>query len=138
MTRGRISRAEYLDRSLSRLQPWISQGISRRTWERRRLRDRDASPPQAASLEQGAVASVDDDALAEARAAVEAIYRQMEAERARRANWWAQPIPEWPEKLVMRNISRDETITIDLNGNVAREKRKHVAAPSTPMWWEDS
>jgi hypothetical protein len=31
----KMTRAEYLDRSLSRLQPWLNEGISRRTWERR-------------------------------------------------------------------------------------------------------
>lgn len=56
MTKGRISRKEYLDRSLSRLEPWKAEGVSRRTWERRRLRNRDASPHAAAS-EQTAVAS---------------------------------------------------------------------------------
>jgi DNA-binding transcriptional ArsR family regulator/predicted transcriptional regulator len=30
------TRAEYLSGSLSRLQPWLAQGISRRQWERRR------------------------------------------------------------------------------------------------------
>jgi predicted transcriptional regulator len=31
-----VTRAEYLARSLSRQQPWLGEGISRRTWERRR------------------------------------------------------------------------------------------------------
>jgi hypothetical protein len=31
-----VTRAEYLAASLSRLQPWLTEGISRRTWERRR------------------------------------------------------------------------------------------------------
>jgi len=31
-----VTRAEYLARSLSRLQPWLAEGISRRQWERRR------------------------------------------------------------------------------------------------------
>ena len=30
-----VTRAEYLAGSLSRLQPWLTEGISRRTWERR-------------------------------------------------------------------------------------------------------
>jgi len=34
--RGSISRQEYLDRSLTKLRPWVELGISRRTWERRR------------------------------------------------------------------------------------------------------
>ena len=34
------SRAEYLEaNNLSRTQPWLTEGISRRTWERRRKRD---------------------------------------------------------------------------------------------------
>ena len=31
-----LTRAEYLARSLSRRQPWLAEGISRRQWERRR------------------------------------------------------------------------------------------------------
>jgi predicted transcriptional regulator len=31
-----VTRAEYLAGSFSRLQPWLAEGISRRTWERRR------------------------------------------------------------------------------------------------------
>jgi hypothetical protein len=31
-----VTRAEYLARSLSRRQPWVAEGISRRQWERRR------------------------------------------------------------------------------------------------------
>jgi hypothetical protein len=34
--RGALPRAEYLARSLSRRKPWKSEGIHRRTWERRR------------------------------------------------------------------------------------------------------
>lgn len=33
---GRIDRASYEASSLSKLQPWLAEGISRRTWERRR------------------------------------------------------------------------------------------------------
>ena len=33
---GAVSRAEYLAKSLSRLKPWETEGVSRRTWERRR------------------------------------------------------------------------------------------------------
>jgi lambda repressor-like predicted transcriptional regulator len=32
---AKMTRAEYLERSLSKLQPWLEEGISRRTWERR-------------------------------------------------------------------------------------------------------
>jgi hypothetical protein len=34
--RGAVPRAQYLATSLSATKPWIAQGISRRTWERRR------------------------------------------------------------------------------------------------------
>ncbi len=34
-----VARSEYIARSLSRRQPWLSEGISRRTWERRRRRE---------------------------------------------------------------------------------------------------
>jgi hypothetical protein len=33
---GAVTRAEYLAKSLSRMQPWEAEGVSRRTWERRR------------------------------------------------------------------------------------------------------
>jgi len=33
---GRIARASYEAESISRLKPWLAEGISRRTWERRR------------------------------------------------------------------------------------------------------
>ena len=41
--RGVISRQEYLAESLSRVRPWEREGITRRTWERRR--DASVSPP---------------------------------------------------------------------------------------------
>lgn len=41
--RGAISREEYLAESLSRSRPWEREGISRRTWERRRVASQ--SPP---------------------------------------------------------------------------------------------
>jgi hypothetical protein len=41
---GKTPRAEYLARSLSKTKPWEAEGISRRTWERRRAKKgRDAS-----------------------------------------------------------------------------------------------
>ena len=42
-----VTRAEYLDRSLSRRQPWLAYGISRRTWERRRRKSIAADATQA-------------------------------------------------------------------------------------------
>jgi hypothetical protein len=39
---GMKSRAEYESNSLSRTKPWLAQGISRRTWERRRKADEKA------------------------------------------------------------------------------------------------
>jgi len=41
----RPSRAEYRDRSLSRRKPWEAEGVSRRTWERRRARDGAVASP---------------------------------------------------------------------------------------------
>lgn len=35
---GAKQRADYLANSLTKAQPWLAEGISRRTWERRRLR----------------------------------------------------------------------------------------------------
>jgi hypothetical protein len=125
MTKGKISRAEYLDRSLSRMQPWIAEGISRRTWERRRLRDRDASPSDDAGEAQ----------LAEARASVEKIYAQMAEERERRAQWWRNPVDDWPDRIVMRNIVRDETVTIRLDGDPKRQRKQPAHAPRP--WWDD-
>ncbi|MFO1126448.1 MAG: hypothetical protein U1E25_14980 [Methylocystis sp.] len=137
MTRGRISRAEYLDRSLSRQQPWASEGISRRTWERRRrLQNNDASP-LAASPDQAAVATPVEDVrrLDEARAGVEAIYRQMEAERERRPRWWAQQVDEAPDRIAIPSILTGETVVIRLDGAAAHRKRK----PAEParFWWDE-
>ena len=42
--RGARARADYEAQSLSRTQPWKAEGISRRTWERRRKSQRVASP----------------------------------------------------------------------------------------------
>jgi hypothetical protein len=39
---GKKSRAEYECNSLSRTKPWLAEGISRRTWERRRRADQKA------------------------------------------------------------------------------------------------
>src|ERR1700740_2062586 len=41
-----VTRAEYLARSLSRRQPWLAEGISRRTWERRQRKSSAAGPMQ--------------------------------------------------------------------------------------------
>lgn len=41
--RGRLARPIYESRSLSKLKPWEAEGISRRTWERRRARDASVS-----------------------------------------------------------------------------------------------
>ena len=50
----------------------------------------------------------------EKRASVEAIYAQMEAERERRRDWYAQPVEGWRDgRLTMRNIARDETVVVD-------------------------
>jgi hypothetical protein len=38
------NREQYLANALSRQQPWLAEGISRRTWERRRLKGTVASP----------------------------------------------------------------------------------------------
>jgi hypothetical protein len=136
MTKGKISRAEYLDRSLSRRQPWVAEGISRRTWERRRkLQHRDASP-YAASPEQAAVASPADDArrLDEARASVAKIYEQMAAERERRLQWWRAPVEGWPDQIVIRNIVRDEAVTVRLDGDEKRERKLPAQAPRP--WWD--
>jgi hypothetical protein len=47
-------------------------------------------------------------------AAVEAIYAQMEAERERRRDWYAQPVEGWRDgRLTIRNIARDETVVVD-------------------------
>ena len=40
-----LTRAEYLARSLSRQQPWLTEGISRRQWERRRRKNAATSAP---------------------------------------------------------------------------------------------
>jgi hypothetical protein len=37
LAEGAKTRAEYLATSLSQAKPWVKQGISRRTWERRRV-----------------------------------------------------------------------------------------------------
>lgn len=42
-----VTRAEYLAKSLSRLEPWLAEGISRRTWERRRRKDAATGAPAA-------------------------------------------------------------------------------------------
>lgn len=41
--RGRLPRPVYESRSLSSQKPWVAEGISRRTWERRRARDASVS-----------------------------------------------------------------------------------------------
>lgn len=136
MTRRSISREEYLDRSLSRQQPWLTENISRRTWERRRLRERVASP-LAASPDQAAVASQADDArLDEARAGVDAIYTKMGAERERRSRWWAQPVDDAPDRLTIRSVLSGETVAIHLDGDPKRERRQPAQAPR--LWYEDA
>lgn len=43
--RGAPSREQYLAESLSRAKPWEAEGVSRRTWERRRQHDASSAPP---------------------------------------------------------------------------------------------
>ncbi|MDP3553092.1 hypothetical protein [Methylocystis sp.] len=85
--------------------------------------------------ERRQAADIDPQTLAEARAGVEAIYRQMEAERERRAQWWRNPVDDWPDRIVMRNIVRDETVTIELDGDPKRAKKQ--PAPVPRPWWDD-
>jgi hypothetical protein len=42
---GVKSRADYLASALTTIKPWMAEGISRRTWERRRRRAPGAGPP---------------------------------------------------------------------------------------------
>ena len=42
-----MARAEYLERSLSRQQPWLAEEISRRTWERRQRKSTEAKSTRA-------------------------------------------------------------------------------------------
>lgn len=52
--------------------------------------------------------------LEDRRASVEAIYAQMEVERERRRDWYAQPIEGWHDgRLTLHNIARDETVVVD-------------------------
>jgi hypothetical protein len=52
--------------------------------------------------------------LEDRRASVEEIYAQMEAERERRRDWYAQPVEGWRDgRLTIRNIARDETVVVD-------------------------
>jgi hypothetical protein len=51
--------------------------------------------------------------------------------------WWRRPIAEWPERLIMRNISRDETVTIALQTGTKSHKRRHVPEPAPRMWFQD-
>jgi lambda repressor-like predicted transcriptional regulator len=44
---AKMSRAEYLEQSLSRRQPWLEEGISRRTWERRQRKGKIATGTRA-------------------------------------------------------------------------------------------
>jgi hypothetical protein len=46
-TGAKMTRVEYLDRSLSRQQPWLEEGISRRTWERRQRKSKIATGTRA-------------------------------------------------------------------------------------------
>lgn len=73
--------------------------------------------------------------LDEARAGVEAIFAQRAEERERRVDWWRKPVEGWPDRIVMRNIVRDETVEIRLDGD---EKRERKPAPAPRMWYEDA
>jgi hypothetical protein len=73
--------------------------------------------------------------LDEARAGLEAIYAQMAEERERRIDWWRKPVEGWPDRLEIRNIARDETITIRLDGDEKRKRKLPAQAPRP--WWDD-
>ncbi|MGJ0503975.1 MAG: hypothetical protein ACR65X_09575 [Methylocystis sp.] len=76
--------------------------------------------------------------LAEARAVVEALYAQMAAERERRRDWYTQPVEGWRDgRLTIRNIARDETVVIRLDGDRKPRGRK-PAAPAPRPWWEEN
>lgn len=62
----------------------------------------------------------------------------MDAERERRARWWAEPLDDPPNRLTIRNIARDETVVIQLDGAAARKKRKPMQDPAAPwLWWDE-
>lgn len=84
--------------------------------------------------ERRQAADIDPQTLAEARAGVEAIFKKMAEERERRANWWTQPDEDRADRLVMRNIIRDETVVIMLDGGPGRRGRK--TEPVARMWWD--
>jgi hypothetical protein len=50
--------------------------------------------------------------------------------------WWAASIPEWPQRLILRNIARDEVVTINLEtGSKRRRRRKEQ--PIATQWWQE-
>jgi hypothetical protein len=144
MSKPRQTREEYLARSLSRSRPWEAEGVSRRSWYRRRGTsasdpDQVATDVAGTSQSRSDAADADDGTsarLAEARANVEAIYREMEAERERRAQWWRKPVEGWPDQIAIRNIVRDQAVTVRLDGDEKRAKKQPAPAPR--LWYEDA
>ncbi|GLI93604.1 hypothetical protein [Methylocystis echinoides] len=177
MTRQRQPRDQYLANALSRLRPWEAEGISRRTWERRRVAsvpvasvEDDASLPDRISGSSGSengnaisrpgVAKMEPDSDAvifgnRARNSSEGkqpgefltndvkigeppapgeflgLAQKLDPTRA----WWSEPVGGWPEKLVIRNIARDETVTINLTTGAARKRRNGEEEEPAPRPW---
>lgn len=147
------SRAEYLANAVSRARPWETAGVSRATWYRKRQstetspRHETGAPTHSGEIsthdikhETGVRESDETSArrLAEARAVVEALYAQMAAERERRRDWYTQPVEGWRDgRLTIRNIARDETVVIRLDGDRKPRGRK-PAAPAPRPWWEEN
>lgn len=144
-----ISRG-VLANAVSRSRPWEAAGVSRATWYRQRQPAETSAPnetcpqtracetsPRDLEHETGVREPVETSAgLIEARASVEALYAKMDAERARRWRWWAQPVDDAPDRITIRSILTGDTVTIRLDGAAARRKRKSEA-PAARFWWED-
>jgi hypothetical protein len=122
--RAARSRDEYEGNSLSRLKPWEAQGVSRRTWERRRnplvaSPARVASPqlpvqtllPSQKAFIPPAAPELTPTQFAAARAGVEALLAGMSAENERRRDWFTQPVEGWREKrLTIRSVDGETAI----------------------------
>ncbi len=117
-------RAEYLATSLSRLKPWLAEGISRAQWYRRRhetgaARETSAPSPRPKAFVTPLTLVLSPAQLEAARARVAKLQAEMAAENERRmVDWRDLPLPDWRAgRLEIRSILTGETTTIELGAS---------------------
>ncbi|MGJ0505672.1 MAG: hypothetical protein ACR652_00775 [Methylocystis sp.] len=142
MSKQRQPRSEYLSNALSRLKPWEAEGISRRTWERRRVASvrGDASPAAVASVNLVASAAAPDGASvvgADQEGSLVAGGHLDPAEVPK-----DEPNTDGPIERFSANRSRDPDLPSTRGEKIDEEPARFLEPSGTvpetpPAWWRE-